>query len=155
MISARVQPLSKVEETTEVMKEPFVFKFPQWQLVWTSMCHLCAIGCHWLPWVFWEVPWWSPKSLEFVAVSPSNIWVFHGYFIGVLIHPGVVVIPADPSSLMCNSGGFPWNARNPSLCGRTGKGWCLRNRQAHVLAISERLIGKAANFADWEWFNIC
>jgi hypothetical protein len=33
MISVSVQPLSKVEETTEVMKEPFVFKFPQWQLV--------------------------------------------------------------------------------------------------------------------------
>jgi hypothetical protein len=140
--------LSKVEETTEVMKEPFVFKFPQWQLVWTSKS---AIYVPLVAMAFLRSPLVKPKIAGICgSFSQQNMgisWVFHWGF--------------DPSScggypsLMCNSGGFPWNARNPSLCGRTGKGWCLRNRQAHFLAISERLIGKAANFADWEWFNIC
>ena len=73
--------------------------------------------CHWLPYGFsWEVPWCSPQNRWiFWQFLPAKDRVFNN-------HPCVVVYV----SLMCNSGGFPWNARNPSLCGRTGKGWCLK-----------------------------
>lgn len=70
---------------------------------------------HWLPWVLLRSPLvFTSKSLAFLAVSPSKIWAFDPFLCG------------GYPSLMCNSGGFPWNARNPSLCGRTGKGWCLK-----------------------------